>query len=47
METSASDSGEKDVSGCMFADKMCLKDCGVEYCALMVIILLWKNVAMF
>ncbi len=29
----------------MFAGKMCLTDCGVENCALMVLILLMKNVA--
>ncbi len=45
LETSASESGEKDVNECMFAGKMCLTDCGVENCALMVLILLMKNVA--
>ncbi len=28
----------------MFAGKMCLTDCGVESCALMVLIVLMKNV---
>ncbi len=46
LETSASESGEKDVNECMFAGKMCLTDCGVENCALMVLILLMKNMAM-
>ncbi len=45
METSASESEEKDVNECVFAGKMCLTDCGVENCALMVLILLMKNVA--
>ncbi len=45
LETSASESKEKDVNECMFAGKMCLTDCGVENCALMVLILLMKNVA--
>ncbi len=45
FETSASESEEKDVNECMFAGKMCLTDCGVENCALMVLILLMKNVA--
>ncbi len=45
METSASESEEKDVNECMFSGKMCLTDCGVENCALMVLILLKKNVA--
>ncbi len=45
LETSASESEEKDVNECMFAGKMCLTDCGVENCALMVLILLMKNVA--
>ncbi len=45
LETSASESGEKDVKECMFAGKMCLTDCGVENCAVMVLILLMKNVA--
>ncbi len=45
LETSASESEEKDVNKCMFAGKMCLTDYGVENCALMVIILLKKNVA--
>ncbi len=38
-------SEEKDVNERMFAGKMCLTDCGVENCALMVLILLMKNVA--
>ncbi len=42
LETSASESEEKDVNKCMFAGKWCLTDCGVENCALMV---LMKNVA--
>ncbi len=45
LETSASESEEKDVSEYMFAGKMCLTDCGVENCALMVLLLLMKNVA--
>ncbi len=28
LETSASESGEKDVNECMFAGKMCLTVCG-------------------
>ncbi len=43
LETSASES-EKDVNKCMFAGTMCFTDCGVENCALMVLILLMKNV---
>ncbi len=38
LETSASESGEKYVNEFMFAGKMCLTDCGVENCALMVLI---------
>ncbi len=45
LETSASESGEKDVNECMFAGKMCLTDCGEENCALMLLIVLMKNVA--
>ncbi len=45
LETSASESGEKYVNECMFAGKMCLADWGEENCALMVIIVLMKNVA--
>ncbi len=45
LETSASENEEKDVNECMFAGKMCLTDCGVENCALMIFILLMKNVA--
>ncbi len=45
LETSASESGGKDVNESMFAGKMCLTDCGVENCALMVLILLMKNMA--
>ncbi len=45
LETSASESEEKDVNECMFAGKMCLTDCGVENCAVMVLILFMKNVA--
>ncbi len=44
LETSASESEEKDVNECMFAGKMCLTDCGVENCAMIVLILLMKNV---
>ncbi len=44
LETSTTESGEKDVNEFMFAGKMCLTDCGVENCALMVLILLMKNV---
>ncbi len=40
LETSASESEEKDVNECMFAGKMCLTDCGVENYALMVLFLL-------
>ncbi len=45
LETSASESEEKDVNECMFAGKMCLTVCGVENCAVMFVILLMKNVA--
>ncbi len=45
LETYVSESEEKDVNECMFAGKMCLIDCGVENCTLMVLILLMKNVA--
>ncbi len=45
MKTSASESEEKDVNECMFASKMCLTDCGVENCSLMVVIVLMKNMA--
>ncbi len=45
LETSDSESGEKDVNECMFAGKMCLTVYGVENCALMVVILLMKNMA--
>ncbi len=45
LETSASESEVKDVNECMFAGKMCFTDCCVENCALMVLILLMKNVA--
>ncbi len=45
LETSASESEEKDVNKCMFAGKWCLTDCGMENCALMVLIVLMKNVA--
>ncbi len=45
LETSASESGEKDVNECMFAGKMCLTVCGVENCAVRFVILLMKNVA--
>ncbi len=38
LETSASESGEKYVNEFMLAGKMCLTDCGVENCALMVLI---------
>ncbi len=30
---------------CMFAGKMCLTDCGMENCAVMVLILLMENMA--
>ncbi len=40
LENSASESEEKDVNKCMFAGEMCLTDCGVENCALKVLILL-------
>ncbi len=36
---------EKDVNECMFAGKMCLTDCAVENCAVMVLIVLIKNMA--
>ncbi len=45
LETSASESGEKDVNECMFAGKTCLTVCGVENCAVRFVILLMKNVA--
>ena len=45
LETSASESEEKDVNECMFAAEMCLMDYGVENCALMFLILLMKNMA--
>ncbi len=45
LETSASESGEKDVNECMFAGKMYLTVCGVENCAVRFVILLMKNVA--
>ncbi len=45
LETSASESEEKDVNKRMLAGKMCLTDYGEENCALMVFILLMKNVA--
>ncbi len=45
LETSASESREKDVNECMFAGKICLTDCGVENCAVRFVILLIKNVA--
>ncbi len=45
LENSASESGEKDLNKCMFADKMCLTDCGVENCAVRFVIVLMKNVA--
>ncbi len=35
----------EDKNECMFAGKMCLTDCVVENCALMVLILVMKNVA--
>ncbi len=44
LKTSASESEEKEVNECVFAGKMCLTDCGVESCALMVLIVLMKNV---
>ncbi len=40
LETSASESEEKGVNECMFASEMCLTDCDVENCTLMVLILL-------
>ncbi len=43
LKTSASESEEKEVNECVFAGKMCLTDCGVESCALMVLIVLMKN----
>ncbi len=45
LETSASESGEKDVNECMFAGKMCLTVCGVDNCAVRFVILLMKNMA--
>ena len=47
LETSASESGEKDENECMFAGKMCLTVCGVANCALRFVILLMKDVAKF
>ncbi len=43
LKTSASESEEKEVNECVFAGKICLTDCGVESCALMVLIVLMKN----
>ncbi len=45
LETSASESGEKDVNERMSAGKMCLTVCGVENCAVRLVILQMKNVA--
>ena len=45
LETSASESEEKDVNECKFAGDMSLTDCSVKNCALMCLILLMKNVA--
>ncbi len=45
LETSASESGEKDVNECMFAGKVCLTVCGMENIAVRFVILLMKNVA--
>ncbi len=45
LETSASESEEKDVNECIFVGKMCLTACGVENCAVRFVILLMKNVA--
>ncbi len=45
LETSASESGEKDVNECIFVGKMCLTICGMENCAVRFLILLMKNVA--
>ncbi len=45
LETSASESGEKYVNEFVFAGKMCLTDCGVEFCAVRFVILLMNNVA--
>ncbi len=45
LETSASESGEKDVQECKFVGKMCLTVCGMENCAVRFVILLMKNVA--
>ncbi len=39
LETSASESGEKDVNECMFAGKMRLTVCSVENCAVRFVIL--------
>ncbi len=44
LETSASESREKDVNECIFG-KMCLTVCGMENCAVRFVILLMKNVA--
>ncbi len=43
LETSASESEEKDVNEYMFADKMCLTVCVLENCALMDLILLMNG----
>ncbi len=40
LETSASESGEKDVNECIFVGKMCLTVCGMENCAVRFVILL-------
>ncbi len=45
LETSASESGEKDVNEGMFAGKMYLTVCSVEKCAVRFVISLMKNVA--
>ncbi len=41
LETSASESGEKDVNECMFAGKMCWTVCGVENCAVRFV--MWQS----
>ncbi len=43
LEISASESGEKYVNEFMFAGKICLTDCGVENCAVRLLILLMKK----
>jgi len=45
LETSASESGEKEGRVCVFAVKLCLSVCGVENWPLMVLVLFLTNLA--